>query len=387
MTQSVVPDSVRSTREYQICTRCIMDTSDPLIRFDHEGVCNHCRTYERNVKQYLLRGDIAQQRLAEIVEDIKAAGRNRRYDCLIGLSGGVDSTYVAYQAVQLGLRPLAIHVDNGWDTEIAQENIRRTVSTLRLPIEYYTVDKAEFRDLLLAFLRASVPDLDIPTDHAIVSVLYQVARKHGIKYFLSGANLATESHLPKAWSTGHRDWKYVQGIHKLYGHIPLKHYPHHSLVDLVYFKMICRLQTITILDYLNYNKAEAMKLLQRELGWEYYGGKHYENVYTRFVQGYILPTKFGFDKRRQHLSTLICSGQISREQALEEIKESPYPSVELLEADKRMFMTKLGLDEASYNAILSLPNRTFWDYPSYEKSWVFKLGRFLYFRTRRSQLQ
>jgi len=364
--------------KYQICTRCIMDTSDPYIKFDEYGVCNHCRTYEQSIKRGLVSGDAGKRELARIITQIKEHGKGKEYDCLIGLSGGVDSTYVAYKLVKFGLRPLVLHLDNEWDSEIAKQNINKTVSKLDLNIEHCKVEWSEFKDLQLAFLKASVPDLEIPTDHAILSLFYKAAKERGIKYFISGSNLATESHLPAAWSTGHRDWKYIKSIHNMFGSIPLRNYPHHTLTDLIYYKLVLRLHTINILNYMDYNKQEAMATLERELGWQYYGGKHYESIYTRFVQGYILPTKFGYDKRRQHLSTLICSGQIDRNTALSEMEKSPYPSEELLHNDMKIFKEKLGLTDQEYNDLLSLPNKSFEDYPSYEKSWAFRAGRYIY---------
>lgn len=367
-------------KKYQICTRCIMDTSDPYIEFDEQGVCNHCNTYKQSIKRGLLTGETGKRELAKIITKIKEDGKENEYDCLIGLSGGVDSTYVAYKLIEFGLRPLVLHLDNEWDSEVAQQNIEKTVSKLDLHIEHCRVDWTEFKDLQLAFLKASVPDLEIPTDHAIVSLFYKAAKEWGIKYFISGSNLATESHLPAAWSTGHRDWKYIENIHKMYGTVPLKSYPHHTVTDLVHYKLILRLNTINILNYMDYNKEKAMETLEKELGWQQYGGKHYESIYTRFVQGYILPTKFGYDKRRQHLSTLICSGQIDRNAALAEMEKNPYPSEELLETDIKVFKDKLGLTDQEYASLLSLPNQSFWDYPSYEKSWAFRAGRSLYLK-------
>jgi hypothetical protein len=273
-------------------------------------------------------------------------------------------------------------LDNQWDSDVAKENIEKAVSKLNLNIEHCRVDWTEFKDLQLAFLKASVPDLEIPTDHAIISLFYNAAIERKIKYFISGINLVTESHLPAAWSKGHRDWKYIKSIHKMYGTIPLKTYPHHTVTDLAYYKLLLRLNTIPILNYMDYNKQNAMETLEKELGWQQYGGKHYESIYTRFVQGYILPKKFGYDKRRVHFSSLICSGQINRNMALAEMEKDPYPSQELLENDIRMFKEKLGLSDGKYNQLLSLPNKNFWDYPSYEKSWFFRTGRKLYLRVK-----
>lgn len=369
-------------RQYQICSRCIMDTSDPNIVFDHEGICNHCRTYEQSVKNALFTGPDGKRRLELIVNQIRSEGKGKKYDCIMGVSGGVDSTYTAHLAKKMGLRPLAVHLDNGWDSELAVKNVQNMLEILQIDLYTCVLDWDEFKNLQLAFLRASVPDLEIPSDHAIVSVLYKVAIENGVKYFISGSNLATESHLPQAWSTGHRDWKYIKGINQRFGVQKLKTFPHHSVADLAYYKLFKRHQTINILNYIDYVKEEAMDTLKKDLNWQYYGGKHYESIYTRFIQGYILPVKFGFDKRRNHMSTLICSGQISREYAMEEIKKDPYPSAQMLQDDIEFVKRKLDLSYSEFETLMKLPNKTFWDYPSYEKDWLFKLGTKIYLKSR-----
>ncbi|MBL8101267.1 MAG: N-acetyl sugar amidotransferase [Anaerolineales bacterium] len=348
--------------EYQICTRCIMDTTDPEIIFDENGMCNHCHTYDRMVREHIVNGKEGRERLQSLVADIKRAGQGKQYDCLIGVSGGVDSTYVAYLVKNLGLRPLAIHLDNGWDSELAVKNIEETLK--RLDINLYTevLDWEEFRDLQSAFLKASTPDSEIPTDHAIVAILGNMAAKLRIKYILIGNNVRTETHLPRAWSQGHFDWKYIRELHKRFGVRPLKTFPHFGFFT-YYLRMLTQ-KRIAILDYINYTKKEALRVLQEELGWQYYGGKHYESIYTRFYQGYILPEKFGFDKRRCHLSSLICSGEMTREQALEELKIPTY-SPSMQEEDREYVAKKLGFTEEEFTAIMNAPQKSYWDYPSY----------------------
>ena len=336
-----------------ICSRCVMDTTDPDITFDEFGVCNHCKKYdELNVSA----GDFN-----NLIKVIKSSKKGNEYDCLIGVSGGVDSSFVAYQAKIAGLSPLAIHLDNGWNTEVGNQNVKNIVQKLELPFEMVTLDWDEFKDLQLSFLKASVPDLEIPTDHALHTVLHQIADKHNIKYILMGCNTRTESHVPRSWSQGYYDWKYINSIHQQFGTIPLETYPHLDLVSLQYQAM--RHKMVNILNYIDYNKHDAMKTLEREIGWKYYGGKHYESVYTRFYQGYILPVKFGFDKRKSHFSSLICSGEMTRERALEELKNPTYP-IELQESDKKEFKEKLSLDEQEFNRIMALPNKSINDYPS-----------------------
>jgi N-acetyl sugar amidotransferase len=355
-----------------------MDTSDPEIEFDANGVCNHCHTYDRMIKKSVLSGAEGQRRLGALVERIKREGAGKQYDCIIGVSGGVDSTFVAYKVKQLGLRPLAVHLDNGWDSELAVSNIHKGLNTLNIDLHTHVMDWEEFRDLQLSFLKASTPDSEIPSDHAIFALLYQMADKTGVRYVLTGLNVRTESHLPAAWSQGHIDWKYIQSVHRQFGTVPLKTFPY---VDLATFLRYSVTQKwIGLLNYLDYNKAEAMQVLEKELGWKYYGGKHYESIYTRFYQGYILPRKFGFDKRRTHLSSLICSGEISRAEALEKLKEEIYP-LALQEEDLAYVIKKFGLTKSEFDAVMNAPKKSFWDFPSYgrlRKTLVYKGARVIY---------
>lgn len=350
--------------EYRMCTRCVMDTTDPDISFDENGVCNHCHTYDRLVRDYVRDGADGLRELERIAEKIRGEGKDKKYDCVIGVSGGVDSTYVAFRVKQLGLRPLAIHLDNGWDSELAVKNIEETLN--RLGIDLYTevLDWEEFRDLQVSFLKASTPDSEIPTDHAIVALLSNMAEKIGVRYVIVGNNVRTETHLPRSWSQGHFDWKYISELQKRFGTRPLKTFPHFGFFT--YYRRMLTQKRIEILNYVGYNKKEALRVLQDELGWRYYGGKHYESIYTRFYQGYILPEKFGFDKRRSHLSSLVCSGEVTREQALDELNIPTYaPSMQ--EEDREYVVKKLGLTDAEFTAIMTAPKKSYWDYPSYGK--------------------
>lgn len=356
-----------------MCTRCVMDTSDPDIKFDANGVCHHCHAYDESVRTRVVTGEEAKRAREELAAEVRKAGEGKPYDCIIGISGGVDSTYVAYAAKKiLNLRPLAIHLDNGWDSELAVKNIEHVLN--KLGIELYTevLDWDEFRDLQLAFLRASTPDSEIPTDHAIVSVLYREARKHGIRYILSGCNVRTESHLPPAWSRGHSDWRYIGAVQKQFGSRPLKTFPHRNMFNLVWDAR--RIHWVDILNYLDYRKADALDLLENELGWQYYGGKHFESIYTRFYQGYILPTKFGFDKRKMHLSSLICSGEMTRDEALAELAKPPYPP-QMQAEDREYVAKKLGITDSDLDSIMRAPPKKFEDYPSYENSKLVHLLR------------
>ncbi|MFN8414017.1 MAG: N-acetyl sugar amidotransferase [Anaerolineales bacterium] len=350
--------------EYRMCTRCVMDTTDPDIVFDENGVCNHCHTYDRMVREYVVDGEEGLRELEQIAQKIRKDGEGKKYDCIIGVSGGVDSTYVAFRVKELGLRPLAVHLDNGWDSELAVKNIEETLKRLNIDLYTEVLDWEEFRDLQVSFLKASTPDSEIPTDHAIVALLSNMAEKLGVKYIIVGHNVRTETHLPRSWSQGHFDWKYIRAIQNMFGTLPLKTFPHFGFFKF-YFRMITQ-KRIEILNYIGYNKKEALRVLQDELGWRYYGGKHYESIYTRFYQGYILPEKFGFDKRRSHLSSLVCSGEITRSQALDDLSAPTYaPSMQ--EEDREYVVKKLGLTDDEFTTIMALPRKTYWDYPSYGK--------------------
>lgn len=347
---------------YQICSRCLMDTSDPDIEFDGKGVCNHCHDHDRLMTQKVITGKAGEAYLQKLVDEMKRAGRGKPYDCIIGVSGGVDSTYVAYLVKSMGLRPLAVHMDNGWDSELAVKNIEETLKRLGIDLHTEVLDWDEFKSLQVAFLRASTPDSEIPSDHAIWAVLGNIADKLKVKYIVSGFNVRTETHLPRAWSQGHFDWKYIHSVYQEFGRGRLKTFPHIGFFT--YYRRLLTHHRVDILNYIDYNKTEAMKILEQELGWRYYGGKHYESIYTRFYQGYILPIKFGYDKRRSHLSSLICSGEMTREAALRELDKPTYqPSMQ--EDDREYVVKKLGFTDDEFESILKAPKKTFWDYPSY----------------------
>jgi N-acetyl sugar amidotransferase len=358
----------RTPLPYRICARCIMDTSDSELSFDENGVCFRCIEYDQVMAAYVFPGEEGQRMLDDIVREIKAEGRGKKYDCIIGLSGGVDSTYVAYLVKKLGLRPLAIHLDNGWNSEIAVGNIERIVKILGIDLYTEVLDWDEFRRLQLAFLRASTPDSEIPTDHAIVSTLYRQAIKHGVRFIISGGNFATEQMIPRTWSHGHDDWKYIRTLNRMFGGKKLKSYPHYTFFDKrYYFPFIKRLRTIMILNYIEYDKFKAIELMHRELGWVPYGGKHHESIYTRFYQSYILPRKFGGDKRRPHMSCLINDHRITRDQALAEIQQLP-DDEDTIEQDRQFVIKKLGITEAEFEAIMNAEPKTTWEYPTDEVS-------------------
>ncbi len=353
-------------KQYQICTHCIMDTSDPDITFDSNGVCNHCRTFEEQVKPHWHPDSTGKHMLDKIVEKIKLENRQNEYDCIIGISGGVDSSYLAYVAKkQLRLRLLAVHVDGGWNSEIAVRNIENICKKLEIDLYTHVVDWDEMNDVQAAFIRSGLANLDVPQDHAFFAALYSYAVKNNIKYVLSGSNIATEGILPFAWGYMAMDLKHLEGVHQRFGKMKLKSYPRVNLFKyLVYYPRIRGMKVVKPLNFLPYNKQEAMELLESELGWQYYGGKHFESRFTKFFQAFYLPVKFGYDKRRAHLSSLIVSGQTTREEALQEMSKELYQTDELRE-DKEYVLRKLDITEDEFDAILKAPNKSFRDYPSH----------------------
>ena len=335
-----------------------MDASATEISFDEHGVCNFCSEFEQKAARFLYRPEVDDARLAELVDAMKRAGRRKEYDCVLGVSGGVDSSYLAYRAHELGLRVLAVHFDNGWDSELAVANVERIVKKLGLGYQTYVVDWDEFRRIQLSFLRASIPNVEIPTDHALMATLYRTAAEVGTRYLLTGSNFATEGIMPNSWAYNPKDLRHLKSIHRQFGDGRFDSFPRLGYVREISYTYIRRIQRIRLLHHMPYVKADALQTLEQELGWVYYGGKHYESVFTRFFQAYILPRKFGIDKRRAHLSTLICSGQLSRDQALTEL-EAPLYDPEQLREDREYVLKKLGLSEDEFERImLEQPRRS-----------------------------
>ncbi|MBI4685916.1 MAG: N-acetyl sugar amidotransferase [Nitrospirae bacterium] len=349
-------------RKYKVCTQCVMDTSDPDIQFDENGICNHCRSYDEFIQNFP-DAKAREEKLANIVAEIKEWGRDKEYDCILGLSGGVDSSYVAYKSKELGLRPLIVHFDSGWNSEIAVKNIENIISKLGFDLYTFVMDWEEMRDLQLSYLKASVVNADIPQDYAFFTVLYKTAAKKNIKYYISGYNYQTEFILPRKWVYLSRDVRNLSAIHKTYGQIPLRKYPTISFIKDLYY-VYHKIKRIDLLYYLDYNKQEAMKVLEENVGWRYYGGKHYESIWTRFFQGYYLPVKFNIDKRRAHLSTLVVTGQITRIEALEELKKDPYPT-DLLNTDMEFVLKKLGISKQEFEDIMKSPIRNHREFASH----------------------
>lgn len=363
---------VNGSTGYRMCVRCVMDTSDPEITFDQQGVCSHCARAAWLQERLAAEGP-PDQILAQRVAQIRSTGAKQEYDCLIGVSGGVDSTYTAWLVKSLGLRPLAVHFDGGWNSEAAVSNIEHLLKRLEIDLQTYVVDWEEMRDLQVAFFKASVANADIPQDHAFLAVLWRTAAQRGIRWIISGHNFATESILPRAWGYNARDLRHLRAIHRRFGSRRLRSYPTLSAVyDVAYCRVMLGIRTFPILDYVPYVKRDAMAFIERELGWRHYGGKHHESIFTRFFQAYYLPRKFGFDKRRAHLSSLIVSGQATRAEALQELEQEAVEPDRLRE-DLAFVLKKLRLTEAEWEAIMRAPVRTHRDFPS--NAWLFDLYR------------
>lgn len=342
-------------KSYQQCTKTVMDNiADPNITFDENGVCNYYYEYFEQEKKYVKKGQEGISFYNKKIAQIKKDGQHKKYDCIVGLSGGVDSSYLAYLAKKEGLRPLIVHFDNGWNSELAVKNIENIISILGFDLYTYVINWEEFKDLQLAYLKASVIDIEVITDHAITATLYQLAAKHRINYFLSGYNIVTEAILPNAWVFNKQDSENIKDIHKKHGNTPLKTFPLLTMAKKRYYSLAMKVENVTLLNYLDYQKEKVKEVLVNELNWKDYGGKHYESVWTRFYQGYILPEKFKVDKRKAHLSTLICSGQITKNEALEELKQPIYDA-EQLAIDTDFVLKKLGLSTTEFDHLMQLP--------------------------------
>jgi N-acetyl sugar amidotransferase len=346
-----------------------MDTTATEITFDDKGICNFCDTYDKVTTKDLYADKGGKERLDNLIKQIKKDGKNNQYDCLIGISGGVDSSYVAYLVKKVyGLRVLAIHLDNGWNSELAVANVEHIVKKLDIDLSTYVLDWKEFKDIQNSFLKASVSNIEIPTDHAIWALLIKTAAKHKIKYIIAGNNVVTESIMPGSWLYGSKDSRFIKAIHKIYGKVKLKTYPSLSTFDYIDFLLLRGIRWVPILNYIQYVKKDAKQFLIDEFEWRDYGGKHYESIFTRFFHAYYLPVKFGYDLRKSYLSALVCSGQMSREEALLELKTPPI-SNELFIQDRDYVIKKLGLTESEFEQIIKNPNKTFKDYPNNDSLW------------------
>lgn len=351
---------------YQICSNCIMDTTDSNITFDERGWCDYCQNYYKNILPNWHPNEKGEKMLAPLINKIKKDGKGRDYDCLIGISGGIDSSYLAYIAKEkFGLRPLLFHVDAGWDLQVAVNNIERLIDGLGLDLHTEVVDWFEMKDLQLAFLKAQVPDQDTPQDHAFFSALYNFAAKHGFKYILTGANYSTECiRPPLKWIYHASDLRQLKDIHRRFGKRPLKTFP---TADIFKYKLFYRylkgVRVVKLLNYVPYIKENAIQELVDRFGWQRYGPKHYESHFTRFIEGYWLPKKFGYDKRRVYFSSLILTKQMTREEAIESIAQPAYDE-QMMFQDFEYIAKKLELTVFELQKIMDGKNKTYRDYKS-----------------------
>lgn len=348
-----------------------MDESDPDITFDENGICNHCTTYYQTAKKALK----PYERLPMIMAKIKAEGKGQKYDGAIGISGGIDSSYTAYIAHQFGLRLLAIHFDNGYNTPEGDHNVNAIVENTGWNFEYRTVDPKEFQSLQLAYLESGVINLEAISDHSIRATVYKVAGKHKLTYLIKGNNWVTEGILPKAWGYKHVDLTNIKSINRRHGTMPLKTFPMMGPLDWALLVVLRGVKEIKPLNYVSYNVSSAKKTLADEWDWKEYGWKHGESIITRFYQHHILPLRWGYDKRRPHLSTLICSGQISRNEAIQILKEEYYDPDRLRE-DRSFVLSQLKITGAEFNRLMNLPHARHEDYST--DQWIYnflKLGR------------
>ena len=345
----------------KVCTRCIYDESISSIIYDKEGVCNYCRMIENLATTYKTGTDEGEARLMKIIEEIRRKGKGKKYDCVIGVSGGTDSSYLVVKALDWGLRPLAVHYDNTWNTAIATENIRKVLGKLNVDLYTHVIDNKEADDIVRAFFKASVPDLDCATDIALAETLYRAAGKFGIKYILEGHSFIAEG--ISALGTLYMDGKYIKSVHRMYGSLPMRTYPNMTFTSFMKWTVLKRIRKIRPLWYIAYSKQEARSYLEKEFDWKYYGGHHLENRITAIHHSFYNPVKFGIDNRNNSLSAAVRAGEITHADALETYAQPPYIEPELLE----YFMKRMALTSEEFDRIMQLSPKSFHDYPTYKK--------------------
>jgi N-acetyl sugar amidotransferase len=343
-----------------------MDTTDSMIEFDADGVCDHCRTFETQVKPNWHTDERGRRELDQIVAEIKRQGQGKDFDCIIGMSGGIDSSYLTCIAKeQLGLRPLVFHVDAGWNSQIAVNNIEKLVDKLGLDLYTEVIDWEEMRDLQLAFFKSGVPHVDTPQDHAFFATMYKFAEQHHVRYILTGSNFSTECvRNPVEWMYYQSDSIQLRDIHSKFGQRPLVNFPITSILrHKVYLRYIKRIRVVTPLNYVPYLKADAMRMLEERFGWQPYPQKHFESRFTKFYESYWLPEKFGYDTRKVQYSSLILTAQMTREEALQKLANPPYDASTIAH-DFEYVATKLGITVAELQGYMDAPNRSYRDYKS-----------------------
>lgn len=364
--------------KYQVCTKCVMDTTDADISFDSDGVCNHCIEAAQRLPKYHFTPEQGQANLEQLAKEIKSNAKGK-YDSVVGLSGGVDSSYVALLAKKMGLNPLCVHFDNGWNSETAVMNIKKIIGKCGFDLQTYVIDWPEFKDLQRSFFKAGVIDIEMLTDHAIMATMFRLRSKHKIKYVISGTNYTTEHGMPKGWSWNKLDITNIRNIQQKFGTKKIRRFPTTSTLKKI---MVDRFKIGGVyaepLNMISYTKDMAMEDLKREFDWQYYGGKHYESIFTKFYQAYILPTKFNVDKRKVHLSALIRNGEITRAEATEALKEALYAPEEL-RRDKEYVLKKLDFTEAEFDRMMQEPPHSHDEYGTENDriDRLFKIARFV----------
>ena len=362
------------SKNHQICANCVMDSSDSAITFDKFGVCDHCNTFYRDIKPHWETGSKGKLELERMVDGIRRAGEGKDFDCIIGMSGGIDSSYLVYAAKELlGLRPLIFHVDAGWNSQIAVNNIERMVDGLGLDLFTEVIDWEEMKDLQRAFFRSGVPHIDTPQDHSFFATMYKFAVQHSVKYILTGANYSTECiRNPLEWMYYQSDARQIRDIHRLFGEKPLRNFPLTSILrHKVWLPYVHGIRVVRPLNFMPYIKTNARNLLIDHFGWQPYPQKHFESRFTKFYESYWLPERFGYDVRRVQFSSLILTGQMTREEALKELDKSSYDDKEIgLEIE--FIANKLEISQDELLSYMYLPKKTFRDYRNQQQ--VYALG-------------
>lgn len=347
--------------DVRVCSRCIYDERVNAISFDTDGVCNYCHQVDDLKQLYGTGTDRGERRFQEIVREIKLAGKGKKYDCVIGVSGGTDSSYMVYLAKKWGLRPLAVHYDNTWNSAIATENIRKVLSALDVDLYTHVIDNKESDDIFKSFFLSGVAEIEAATDLALAEVMYRAAGTYGVKYVLEGHSFVTEGITPVG--RNYFDGKYIKSIHNMYGCLPMKSYPLMTFSRFMWWSSIARIRKIRPFWYINYSKEDARAFLEKQYGWQYYGGHHLENRMTAYYHGIYMPEKFSADLRNNTLSSLARNGTISREDAWAEYNTPPKVEDELLS----YFKKRLDLSDEEYETVMQLPPKSWHEFPTYKK--------------------
>ena len=354
---------------WEVCKLCVMDESDTDLVLNEEGICNYCIDYDKVKDNYSFTPEEEEQNLLKIKDELERNQGNNQYNCIIGMSGGVDSSYVCYLAKKLELKPLCVHFDNGWNSETAVRNIHKIVNNCGFDLETYVIDWPEFKDLQRSFFKASVLDIEMLTDHAIMATMHKIRKQYKIGATIIGTNVTTEFGMPNSWLWYKQDLKNIKSIQKKFGTKKIKNFP---TMGMFHYMLSNKLNSshnfVEILNKITYSKDMAMQKLNEEFDWEYYGGKHYESVFTKFYQAYYLPEKFGIDKRKSHFSCLIRNGELSREHAMQELKEPAYNPAEL-KNDLNYILKKLSFSEEEFEGIMKMDPVSHSQYPNDRKTY------------------